>query len=398
MATPQSTHPIATATAAGHQVLDMRLDMPMQGAWSATVEDDSEASPVVGDLIDIIITPQAEGAVKVLFLGTVVWGAPWQGRSRYEVVGGTGGLRNVLPARGYKQLPLGAIVADIVVSAGETLADGVQSTLDALAGVLPYWLRVESTAAASLTRLCQRFQEFNLVWRVLDDGTVFVGAVSYAEDATRPFVTDPGDLGHSRVVTCAPDAATLRPDTTISSRKVFRVVYTISTEGLRAELFYPADELRTDSEDMERMVRTWLPELPYAQQYAATITAVRPSARVEVRADTSSVGELDGAEMLVGCPEMAVTPTAGQRARLCFSAARPDLPYMVGFEQDAGANKGVARVGDTVDCGYYTAVAPPGGGPCTVTSGGGPGVPGSFKVTGTITSGHPRVMLTNAGQ
>lgn len=420
-----ATHAEASLiTAEGKQTLTARIEIPIWGAWTASLEVDADAPPAVGELVTIIVATQRKPSATAtmtaaqraaltaqVFMGTVVWGKGWQGRSRYEVVGGTGGLDKVRDFRGYAQGPvpllLGDIIADLVADAGETLAPGVHSTLAVAPYTLPRWPRCRGKGSASLTRLCRLF---GLCWRVLDDGTIWVGIPTYPQDVLTEgksptmVATDPGDEGQQRVITLAPDSATLRPDTTIFGRKCIRVVYGLSLEGLRAEVYYPADDGLTDRDDLEHGIRTMLPELPYLPGYAATITGIRNNGRVEVRTDdetfNSPTGAVDGVELLSGLPEARIQPALGQRVRLYFSAADPRLSYAVAWEQDEAATRGVARVGDTTASGTISVSAPPGGGPCTITltppGGGTASVGPSVDLAGIITSGHPRIKLTPA--
>ena len=325
---------------------------------------------------------------------------------------------------------------------GETLAQGVTAAL------VPYtvtnWSRAAGSGAAALGQLCR---EFGLVWRVLFDGTIHIGPDDYpsvvwnpdkpgnpylvdpnntALTAPAPFIADPGDDGAHRVVTIATDAAIYLPSTTVTTTaaetgadattptpsaasaavkvtyKVIRVVYGIDGEAIRAELYYQGPDGRTDRDDWERAVRTVLPELPYLPSRDGMITAVRGNARVEVRCDDTTIGEIDNVLLLAATPETQITPMAGQRVRVFFSAGDPSIYYALGFEQDLTASQKVARMGDSVDAGTLTGTVLVSGVPTPVQfiftpPGGVPSGPGpTAALTGVISSGHPRIKLTNA--
>jgi hypothetical protein len=420
-----TTIPAALITAAGIQVLSARIDMPLWGAWTAYLEIDADAPPAAGSPVEILIArPTPDSNVlpsPVVFEGTCLWGSFFSGRSQIEVVGGAGGLRTIIPAAAYSgaviQTPLSSVISDILDLAGEKLATGVAASL------APYtvgnWSRAVGSAAAGLGRLCR---EFGLVWRVLCDGTIHVGPAGFPAvmwNATTPgnpyigtstpaplavlppFVNDPGDEGNNRVVTTAPEQATLLPSTTVLGKQVIRVVYNLDSSGaLRGDLYYQGPDGRTDRDDWERAVRTVLPELPHLASYSAMITAVRAHGLVEVRCDDTTIGEVDNVILLAATPETAITPTAGQRVRLFFASGDPTSYYAVGFEQDPTATAKVARVGDRVNCGSLTATAPPSGGPVQFTYTGPDGIPvgpsPTVDLSGLISSGHPRIALTTA--
>lgn len=392
--------PNSLVTVAGKQALSATINLPEWGAWIGSFEIDADAAPKDGERVEVLIQPSREGAAVVIFTGTVMWGGAWQGRARLEVTGGAGGLSRILPARSYQQgplpIPLATILMDLMNEAGETLATGVASALAESPYLLTRWTRVEGTVSATLTRVCQRF---GLTWRVLDTGAVWVGKRTYPADPTytaaepTKYAVDPGDNTQLRILTLAPDAATIRPDTTVVGKRAIRVVYTLTPDAFRCEVYYPGPTGATDREDEEQYTRRLLPELPYGRLYACTVTAVRANGRVEVRADDTTVGGVDGAILLAATPETAITPRVGQRCTLFFSAADPRVAYVVGFEQDPNSTASIARVGDSIDCGSVLIVAPPGGGVCVVTAVPS-STPGSFQITGTITSGHPRIKLT----
>lgn len=421
-----TTQPVSLITAAGHTVLSGRVDLPAFGAWTAFFEIDVDVPPATGDPVEVLVARQPKGtatkALPLLLEGTCLWSAPFSGRSRIEIIGGAGGLRKAITARGYAAgalpLPLLSLVADIMSDTGEMLALGVSAAL------APYtvtnWSRVAGSGAAALGRLCR---EFGLVWRVLFDGTIHIGtddypAVAYNPDkpgnpylpdpnnpakvAPAPFVADPGDDGAHRVLAVAPEEATLLPSTTVLSRKVIRVVYELEGESLRAELYYQGPDGRTDRDDFERAVRTMLPELPHLPSYDGMITAVRTNTRVEVRCDDASIGEIDNVLLLSATPETSITPTPGQRVRVFFSAGDPGIYYALGFEQDVTATKKVARVGDAVAAGTLTGTVLVSGVPTPVQfvyapPGVVPGAPSpEADLRGVITTGHPHIMLTDA--
>lgn len=238
---------MALATAANADLLSCSVDLSAVGNWTASGEIDAPAPPAKGERVTIEIRDK-NGENPVPFVGTVVWSGKWQGRSRFELVGGAGGLRKNVLAKHYHAgdtpNPLALLVKELLEEAGETpVAD-----LDTL--LAPYtlggWSRVAGKASADLTRLCE---EVGLVWRVLPDGTVTVGPLDYAAVADHPFVVDPGDNATDRIITVAPAAATLRPGTTIEPdissqpeyaigpKRISRIIYAV-TSGLRAELHY----------------------------------------------------------------------------------------------------------------------------------------------------------------
>ena len=397
MTTPAATDIVlALVSAAGAPVLSGALDLPEAGQWTASLEVDMDAPPAKGTPVDIIIAPSTLTAVSVTYPGTVVWGAPWQGRSRFWMVGGAGGLRGVVAARSYVQGPvpltLTEMLGDLMAETGETLTTGLE--LDGY--TLGQWSRTNgrastTTGTAALQKLCDAF---GLVWRFMPDGTLWVGPLAYPVNPAQPYVSDPGDDGADQAFVLAPDDATIAPATTVLGRAVNRIVYAVGSSSLRATCWYGTSE----RDDFAAAVRSPLTELPYLPSFAATVVSQRTSGLLEVICDDARIGPLDNVLMLAGGPAMAYQMAQGQRVRILFASGDPRLYYAIGCEQDPTATQGIARVADSVACGTLTATSLPGGGPVTFTyvpPTGAPAPPGpSAALAGVISSGSRSQLLT----
>lgn len=151
----------------------------------------------------------------------------------------------------------------------------------------------------------------------------------------------------------------------------------------------------SERDDFEAAVRTVLPELPHLKSYGALVLKDNGDGTIDVRCDDADVGELQGVLLLADGPGTKLTVTPGtDRVRILFASAKPGAYYAIGFEQNRDADKDLATVGSTVDCGTLTATAPPGGGPVTFTytpPSGTPGAPGlTVQLQGVVTSGDPK--------
>ena len=383
-------------TLEGKQVLTGSFDLPEHGASNFTLEVDMPAPPTTGSQVTITVAsqepssggPQSDPKEPTTFSCTVLWGSPWQGRSKVWLTGGMGGLRKQVARRNYVEGPvpllLSDLLADIMAETGEELDATV--TAESLAPyVVGRWHRAGSTGSAALDKICA---EFGLVWRFTPAGKILVLPLDYPADAQQPYVCDPGDDGTDRCFVVAPDTATIAPATTLLGRQVNRVVYDVSADGLRATCFYGS----ADRDDFEAAVRTVLPEIPYLPSFAATVVSQRASGMLEVLCDDARIGPLDNVVLLAGGPRMTLRAKQGQRVRILFASGDPKLYYAVGFEQDSAATKGIARVGDSVDCGTFGGIAPPGGGPVIFSYMGPDGEASSgelIDIGGLITTGSP---------
>jgi hypothetical protein len=213
-----------------HDAHAARVELGLRGAWTAHLETTAETA-IAGA---VTITIQHGDEAAATFHGTVDDGAPYEGRAPLVVVGGTGGLAK-RPAKGtyYTASPSAVevekLVGDIVLEAGAARAPGVP-----LVGFrASAWSRLDSEShARALSRIADRF---DLAWRVLDSGALWVGPETWPDA-----VLDGQELDvntDARIVRFAFTVASARPGTTVDGRRVSLVVF---TDDGRGELHYEA--------------------------------------------------------------------------------------------------------------------------------------------------------------
>lgn len=381
---------MADFTLNGADIQSGELSFPLRGRWTFSGQIDSAGPPAVtmaiGDAATLLVVNEDGSSVSVS--GTVSDYAEWQGRAGVRVVAGAGGLGVPLPPQGYAAHPLPVpvleLLDDIAALTGEALSAATREYAATI--TVGAWSR-SGDGVAALDALAD---EFALDWRMSDAGEIDFMPTTWPE-------ATPDDLfhldreGNDGIITVAPTVASMRPGTTIANHMITEVVYRMDPGRWRADLHYHMGERA----ELERAVRRQLPELPYCRSYSGKITAINSDGSIQVQTD--EVGALDRVELLVGAPAMRVTPVVGDTVRVAFSSARPSLYYAFVIGQDDDADKGVAREDDPVEIGYLSGTAPPGGGPVTflLTPA---EVPNSIHLTGTITSGHPRIRLSAEGQ
>ena len=226
-------------------VLSLYLDMPFTGAWTAMVESDDDVVPVGA----ATITLHQENGNLSTFSGTVTWGATWQGRSKYTVVGGAGTLNTGVPAKNYLgsltvlgvTVPLNALLIvenllvslDVVPPVAEVIEPATATLLATKS--LGVWHVGGQQRGRCISNLAKALE---LNWRIIDIGQLSMFVDEWPAVDTDPYVVDPGDNGISRTISIAPDGAPYRPGTTILGRKVYRVTYNCTPDATRGTLFY----------------------------------------------------------------------------------------------------------------------------------------------------------------
>lgn len=213
-----------------YEVHEAEIELPSRGTWIAHLETVAETS-ISGR---VTITIQHGGELAATFVGTVVDGLPYEGRAPLVVVGGAGGLA-ARPSRGDYHVadpsPVQAsqLALDIATGAGEAMSP----LLDLTVYQLTAWaVSTQETYARALSRLSDRL---GVEWRILADGTLWMGAETWPEAVLDALELDVDT--DARIVRASYSVASARPGTTVDGRRITTVLVTAAG---RAELHYEA--------------------------------------------------------------------------------------------------------------------------------------------------------------
>lgn len=157
----------------GGAVLGATIQIPRSGIWHAD-----------------LVLPAVRGATlptsgrlffgSQIFTGTVTQsGIDAKGQIRLRLIGGKAKYNTVVAPKGYRSIPAGIVLRDIVADCGET---GIASTADQslLSTQLNAWSRFSMKASRAIHNVLQSLPN-NPVWRVLSDGTLWIGYESWTE-------------------------------------------------------------------------------------------------------------------------------------------------------------------------------------------------------------------------
>lgn len=153
----------------GTALVSLVLRLPFVGVWTADVEVPATTAPVGAVTLTADTGETFRGAVLSGGLSAGVW--------RGVLVGGAGGLRRALDPTHYHGATAADVVLDALSLAGEARAPG-GADLSAIA--LQRWVRRAQSAARTVADVAQLAA---VPWRVLADGTVWIGADAW-DDAT----------------------------------------------------------------------------------------------------------------------------------------------------------------------------------------------------------------------
>jgi hypothetical protein len=163
---------MALMTCGGSDVLRAELHFPARAAWWARLKLDAATAPSGK------VTIAAAGGLSVK--GTVLDGGVFCDVAHIQVAGGAGGLGAIVPPAAYQQAQLRDPLGAVLQAAGESLSSTTSSSV--LAVQLPSWTVLAERAATAIDALCSaasRALGMSITWRILGDGTVWLGAESW---------------------------------------------------------------------------------------------------------------------------------------------------------------------------------------------------------------------------
>lgn len=209
---------MALLTLNGDSVFGGVIERPLSGVWFAELDVDASSVPSGRATIEL---PDGK------LLGTIAHADEQHGRMFARVVGGAGGLTKVAAPQDYHGGTLRLLVGELLAAVGERLSN---LSDDAVLGTkVARWARRKLRASMLLDELVARAG--GAVWRVLSDGTVWVGTPSFPTSKLTPVDVDADAL--ARTVTYATDGEGLDANVTLDGRRLVLVRHHISPSGVR---------------------------------------------------------------------------------------------------------------------------------------------------------------------
>ncbi len=324
---------MTTATINGTPLISLRTRMPRTGVWFADAVAD-QATPLAGK-VSISI---GDGAL--VLSGTVIptRSGVWTEAAHARVLGGAGGLSTPVPAKWWRQATARIVVLDILQAAGETLSQTADSTI--LGTQLTGWAHKTMPAADALARLVDWL---GAIWRVLPDGTVWIG------NETWPAAADPGTLlwtdperQRSRY---GAEVPAILPGTSIGSQYISLVEHSVQAGAVETVVSWetaPTDEDRATR--AERAIFThFVARFEWLGVWSAKVVKQNANGTLELQMDDPAMPGLTQVPMQFGLPGIVAVVPSGTRVRVEFAGGDPGQPEVRAFE--AGAPVHISFVG-----------------------------------------------------
>lgn len=286
------------------------------------------------------------------------------GRTFALVAGGNGHLAQAIPPKireqSYRNATAQVIITQLLAAAGETLSP--TSDAGILGTRLAFWPRRNDTAAALLDDLARKL---GCIWRVLPDGSVYLGRDGYDKAVlTQPLqALDDQDPAESTAL-FVPHAPGPLPGQGYEGRKVGAAHYTIEPDGAFLRLWFH-DAATADVDEgslrysLSRIVKESL-RIDWLKSYTGKVIVQRSDGTLDIQLDTRDVPPLPAVRYRVVPAGAKLTVAAGSRVVVTFDNGDPLTP-VAGLFDPGMATRGVARLNDEVDMGYLIVTPGPSG-------------------------------------
>lgn len=296
-------------TISGSDLLRADLVAGVRGPWTLTARVDTSTAPA--GRVSVVLG-------EATWIGTVVEAVLDGGAYEVRVIGGAAKLGLDLAAKSYVGVSLRTPLADLTSATGEALSSSVAATL--LATRVGHLQRQRGTAAALLEVLTDAF---DWQWRVLPDGTVWLGAETWpaaVDDAAVTLSETPDAL------TLAVETAGIAPGQTWAGRQVQEVRHTMDGGKLRTTLRFSASQQSRFNDQVKRAAG-----VRFLRFYPAQVISARAAdGALELLVEDPVIrGSGIAAVPLWGSPGDTVRVAPGSTVLLGFRNGNPTQPFAI---------------------------------------------------------------------
>lgn len=219
-----------------------RVALPLTGCWTANVTIDPATSgdnlPVSGSRVTLHI-----GEGDLALVGTVKRINNAFDLVFARLIGGAGGLTTPLKPKDYQNVSFGLVLRDVLTKCGEKLSGTTPAAI--LNVPLPFWTYPRTQGYQALAALVSeaRIQSGGdpVNWRVLPDGTIFVGVEQWGNSPMPSFDQmswSPQDLE----TTIFAENPSVTPGQTWQSAHVTDVFHRVDPELSRTGVYFEDQE------------------------------------------------------------------------------------------------------------------------------------------------------------
>jgi hypothetical protein len=306
-------------------VIQGRLQLPAKGPWWGEFTLDALEGFDVGQRVTVRSSGGLELAATVQRTELV------DEVPHVRLVGGRGGLNRSIAAQWHTGPGLSArtVLASWAEASGEQLSSTIAASV--LNASIDRWVRSKGRSIDALDALTEAL---GVTWRVLPDGTVWLG--SDTDTALDRFTYD---VVARRVATGSVELAVdapvpqLMPGRTFEGRKIGTVEYLLTPQKCRAVIALIAStEQDTLQELVTAMVRRALWRERYRGMFRAEVVAVQSDWSVDLRPANPEWPELTAVPVRSGSSGVKSKLSPGAKVAFEFEDADPMRPVVTMWE------------------------------------------------------------------
>jgi hypothetical protein len=316
-------------SANGFHVTRAVVTLPRIGVWHAELDVGTDDPAKVGSAVTLSI---GEGALSLQ--GTARRSGLYGAHSYVRVVGGAGGFGKAIDARFYRQTPARIPLSDALGHGGESLsASSDASKVDQQLG---FWTRPSGTVGDALQQLAT---ELDAAWRVLPDGSTWLGTETWPETKAK----------NTRIISESPEAGsielhsdtpTLLPGTTYNGKRISRVEHTIEPSNVTTIAWFESDVAPSFGDvlraNLERFVRRVTQRIDYQAFYPCRVVSQNGDGTLELKPDLDrKLPGLSKVPIRYGIPGVTVKVNSGARVHVSYANGDPAKPFAAIWESEA---------------------------------------------------------------
>lgn len=332
------------------------IKLPYAGAWTSEIEMNADEAPT-GSVVILLMGREFRGTVVADPNDSAsVLSGESGGWYRCRTVGGAGGLdKTIQPVEWSGGATVAAILTQILGAGGEVQSGSIVPAL--LSKVLPQWSITRNSVGGALSALCETL---GIIWRVLDDGTVWIGTPTPTPITPPEYILTEihPETGVSELDL---NSADFSPDHVFDGLTVRQVVYSWDGSEMRALVTHAPGPVNA----LFNLFGRWLSrvKLDNHKLVAGRISSQNSDNTVQFQPDQDTYSQLKRTAIRLGLPDTDVQINASSRAAVCWEGALPSNPVLVNFGDSTASKiklaksatpKAVARKGDAA--GYLLCV------------------------------------------